>query len=150
MNKVVAHLRGGKLVKGFTGVVPIDDPDSLLKWNPVSLPEHIPVRVAGSGEVVKVPQGDLKALFFVKAFEGRAHSKEVKNFETGPSTGGLWVRVKFYDNEWTEGVAPNSILFLSGPGFFLKPPDPHSNNEMVYVVKSSLVEFLVRGVRYTY
>ncbi len=150
LNRVVAHLRGGKLVKGYTGVVPVDDPDALVKRTEVSLPLEIPVRKLESDDVVKLPLETLKALFFVKTFEGRKSEFELKHFESGPSVGGLWVRVKFYDNEWIEGLMRNSMHLLTDPGFFLKPPDSQSNNEILYVVKASLADFMVRGVRYTY
>ena len=106
--------------------------------------------MADSTSVAKFSQESLKALFFVKSFEGHALQEEIKHFKNGPPIAGLWVRLRFYDKEFTEGVVRNSLHFLNGSGFFLKPPDPHSNNEMLYVVKSSLVEFMVRGVRYTY
>jgi hypothetical protein len=56
------------------------------------------------------------------------------------------VRVKFFDQEYLEGVLRNSAQLLVDPGFFLKPPDLQSNNEILYVIKSSLVDFRVLGV----
>ena len=34
-------------------------------------------------------------------------------------------------------------------GFYLKPPDPNSNNRIMYVVKSALKDFTVLGVQYS-
>jgi len=85
---------------------------------------------------------------FVKTFEGQIRSDEVKSFELGPFMKGVWVRLKSYDNETTEGIIRNIQDSLLVPGFFLNPPDPWSNNELLYVVKNSVSEFLVRGVRY--
>jgi hypothetical protein len=86
----------------------------------------------------------------VKSFEGRKDYDEVKFFETHPPIEGLWVRLTFYDNETYEGVVRNSLHYLNSPGFFLKPPDPQSNNSVVYVVKAALVDFRVLGVKATY
>ncbi len=144
--KVVAHLREGKLIKGYADAVPAASLQALLHQDPEALPQEIGVRLVDSNNLISVPLGSLKALFFVKSFEGRAQYKEIKFFNTHPPVEGLWVRVKFFDGESFEGVLHNSIHYLIYPGFFLRPPDPQSNNEAVYVVKASLVEFRVLGL----
>lgn len=148
--KVVAHLRDHKLIKGYTDAVPVSNLETLVKGEPVALPRIIAVRPAKSRQKVSFPLASLKALFFVKSFEGHSEYREIKFFQTHPPIEGLWVRLKFYDNEFTEGVVRNSLDHLVNAGFFLKPPDPESNNEIIYVVKASLVEFQVLGVKATY
>ncbi len=144
--KVVARLRNGKTVKGYVESIPTSDFDALLREPSLSLPREIGVRSADSNEALSLPLDSLKALFFVKTFDGRKEDKEIKFFEKNPPIKGLWVRVKFYDHEFLEGVVRNSLQYLVEPGFFLKPPDLQSNNEILYVVKSSLVDFRVLGV----
>lgn len=146
--KVVAHLRSGKLVKGYLEL-PFEGGAIDLKHKAVPLPDRIAVR-AESGGAVEIEVDELKALFFVKRFEGRKEYREVKFFTITPDIEGLWVKVKFYDNEVTEGVVHNSLSFITNPGFFLKPPDPLSNNEITYIIKSSLIEFRVLGVKSSY
>jgi len=136
-------------VKGHTVSLPSADFESLLH-QPIELPPEIEVQAVESGQAVSLALQSLKALFFVKSFEGRSEYREIKFFNTHPPIRGLWVRVKFYDSEALEGVVHNSMRFLVEPGFFLKPPDPNSNNEIVYVVKTSLIDFCVLGVRTTY
>lgn len=148
--KVVAHLRGGKLVKGYTDAVPVSDLEALMQEGTVALPRTITVRPAESRKTVTLALNSLKALFFVKTFEGHKEYKEIKFFDADPPIDGLWVRLTFLDKESTEGVVRNSLDVLVNRGFFLKPPDPHSNNEIVYVVKDSLAEFRVLGVRREY
>jgi len=148
--KVVAHRTDGSLIKGYTDGVPAFYTDSLHKQQPALPPEKIELRMADSGDKVKVKLTDLKAMFFVKSFEGSKQYNEVKFFKAHPLVEGLWVRLKFSDNESTEGVIYNSMHYLVNPGFFLKPPDPHSNNQIVYVLRSSLRDFRVLGVRGTY
>ncbi len=147
---MVARLRDGKLVKGYTDAVPVSDDDTLIRDQSIALPSEIGLRSAESGSVISVPLDTLKALYFVKTFEGRKEYDEVKFFETHPPIEGLWVRLTFYDNETYEGVVRNSLHYLMNPGFFLKPPDPQSNNNVVYVVKTSIVDFRVLGVKATY
>lgn len=147
--KVVAHVRQGKLVKGYLELPP-EAANLDLKQQAIPLPDHISIRSESGKEVETVDVHELKALFFVKRFEGRREYREVKFFTVTPEIEGLWVRVKFYDSETIEGVVRNSIDFLVNPGFFFKPPDPLSNNEITYVVKNSLVEFRILGVKSSY
>lgn len=148
--KVVAHLRGGEILKGFTDSLPNGDVDALLSEDPISLPTKITLQPPDSKKPVSVSIQSLKALFFVKTFEGSKDYKEIKFFHAHPPIEGLWVRVRFDDNEATEGIVHNSLHHLVQSGFFLKPPDPQSNNQVVYIVKESLREFRVLSVRETY
>ncbi len=144
--KVVARLRNGSILKGFLDTIPVSDFETLLKENSCTLPREFGLRSPESGQTHPLSLENLKALFFVKTFEGRKEYKEVKFFEKNPPIKGLWVRVKFYDNEFLEGVVRNSAHYIVDPGFFLKPPDLQSNNEILFVVKNSLIDFRVLGV----
>jgi Family of unknown function (DUF6982) len=148
--KVVAHLSNGELLKGYFDQSVERDLESLIRQRKLTFPVEIPIRPAESDKIVAVPRDSLKALFFVKTFEGRKDYKEVKFFQAHPPIEGLWVQVTFKDGEVTEGVLYNSLHYIVEPGFFLKPPDPQSNNEFVYVLKGSLTEFRVLGVRSSY
>lgn len=148
--KVVAHKSDGTVVKGYTAGVPGFYKDSLHKQKPTPPPNSLELELADSGKKVKLKVATLKALFFVKTFEGSHGYNEIKFFTAHPLLQGLWVRLTFADKECTEGVIYNSLHFLNDRGFFLKPPDPQSNNDIVYVLKSSLREFRVLGVRNTY
>jgi uncharacterized protein DUF6982 len=148
--KVVAHLSNGELLKGYFDSSVERDLEGLIRKRMLSLPIEIPIRRADSNQMVPVRRDALKALFFVKTFEGRKDYKEVKFFQAHPPLEGLWVQVTFRDGEVTEGVLHNTLHYLVEPGFFLKPPDPQSNNEFVYVLKGSLDDFRVLGVRSSY
>jgi len=125
--KAVIHLADKTLIKGYledeAGVWggPIAPADS-------ALPEEFEFRLLdGTSATIRLNQA--KAVFFVPEFPG------------------LWVRLRFADNEVTEGLVHNSLALLMAPGFFLKPPDPHSNNRMVYALKKHLVNFEVLGLK---
>ncbi len=148
--KVVAHLRDGRLVKGHTDALPSLKLEELLRNGPHPLPQQITLRTESGRKDISIPLDSLKALFFVKSFEGRTEYQEIKFFDSHPPVEGLWVRIRFFDGEASEGVVHNSLHYLTSPGFFLKPPDPESNNEYVYVLKSSLTDFRVLGVRSTF
>ena len=148
--KVVAHLRDGNLIMGYTDIVAPDTLEELLQQGPFPLPEQVPLRTTGARQAQAIDLESLKALFFVKSFEGRDQYQELKFFDAHPPVLGLWVRIKYFDGEASEGVVHNSLHYLMNPGFFLKTPDPHSNNKLIYVLKSSLVDFRVLGVRSSY
>jgi hypothetical protein len=135
--KVIARKLNGEILKGYMETVP-----ELSGEDDISI-------ISLTEEVIKIPKQELKALFFVRKFSGNREYSEIKFFESQPKIDGLWVRVIFYDNELIEGIVSNSIRFLMEDGFYLKPPDPNSNNRIMYVVKSALKDFTVLGVQYS-
>jgi hypothetical protein len=148
--KVVVHNADGTVLKGYMESAPALELDVLLGQSPKPFPKSIALRAIGTNVRLEVDISNAKAVFFVKTFEGRRDYNEVKFFVNGPSIQGIWVQVRFKDNEYLEGVIHNSMHHLVDSGFFLKPPDPNSNNEMVYILKSSIVDYRVLGVRTTY
>ena len=135
--KVIARKVDGEILKGYIEAIPdLAEADSITV---LSLTEQL----------IKIPKPEMKALFFVRKFSGNKEYSEVKFFESQPKIDGLWVRLTFYDLELIEGIVANSIQFLIDDGFYLKPPDPNSNNRLMYVVKSALKEFTVLGVQYS-
>ena len=148
--KVVAHKKSGQLLKGYAELpVPVEV-TPLSSHGPVVLPKSIDVTPEDGGKPVHVSVDSLKAVFFVKTFEGDSTYSETRFFNPEPRIEGLWVHVTFQDGEATEGIIHNSIGFLNEPGFLLKPPDLQSNNQAVYVLKNALSEFRVVGVRTSY
>lgn len=148
--KIVAHLRTGKLLKGYADLPLPTDNNGVVATVPVSLPKQISVEVLDGGRKHALAMSALKALFFVKSFQGNSQYSEIKFFNGEPKIEGLWVHLTFSDNEKTEGIVHNSLAFLTDPGFLMKPPDPNSNNQAVYVLKESLTHFRVVGVRANY
>jgi hypothetical protein len=147
--KIVAHANDGRLIKGFLdqNIESLPSPDGVPR--PAALPEQLILRSTdGTNHSVKLKE--LKAIFFVKSFEGSKQYTETKFFSAHPVLEGIWARLHFNDTETIEGVIYNSLHFLTSDGFFLKPPDPHSNNQMMYVLKNSLRDFRIMGVRNTY
>jgi hypothetical protein len=137
--KVVVRKLDGGILKGYVDPVP----------EPVSSKEDKITITSLTEEPIHVPKSEIKALFFVRKFSGNKDYSEVKFFESQPPIDGLWVRLHFSDNEAIEGIVANSMNFLVEDGFYLKPPDPNSNNRLMYVVKSALKEFTVLGVQYS-
>ena len=90
------------------------------------------------GEERLVPFTEVKAVFFVRSFTGDRKRQEKRAFGPGSPRFGTTVRVTFLDGEVmlgrSAGYRPEER------GFYLKPADPDSNNEIVYVPQSSVRE----------
>jgi hypothetical protein len=98
-----------------------------------------------SGNVVAVDLRDIKAVYFVREFSD-SEVMSRKTFTTRPRTEGLWVRLKFKDNEVIEGVMPNDLAQNPSEGFLINPPDLRSNTQRVFVPRASLTSVTVIAV----
>jgi len=138
---VVVHRRDGSLIKGLLDWDAVINPLTL----PPPLPESLHIRGSASTEVSTIQISEAKAVFFVKQHEGAFDHDEVKFFSDMAATD-LWIRIRFADGEVLEGQTHNDTRLLLDPGIWLRPFDSTGNNILVYVPKSSVVEFHVMGV----
>jgi hypothetical protein len=91
-------------------------------------------RIMDGGATYEVDVTKLKALFFVRDFEGNAAYNEKKGFFARQNHGKKCM-VEFKDGEVLFGY---TLSYTSqGLGFFVFPGDPGSNNEKVFVVHAS-------------
>ena len=118
-NKVVAHYRDGRILKGLS----VDVDSSKASCH---------VRASG-GPAVEVKLADLKALYLVRDLEGDPGRHESIRVTPGDSRlhGSTLVTLQFPDGEKLVGLMnrypPNR------PYFFLIPVDPNSNNIRILV-----------------
>ena len=87
---------------------------------------------------VAVSVGSLKAIFFVKSFEGDSSHQVNYSFERAGGQGRK-MRVRFNDGELMAGLTMG--YNAKKQGFFLIPADPHGNNHRVYVLNSAVAKF---------
>lgn len=99
-----------------------------------------------SGNVVAIELKDIKAVYFVREFGDSSESLSRKTFTTRPRTEGLWVRLKFKDNEVLEGMMPNDLSLTTAEGFLINPPDLRSNTQRIFVPRSALESLTVLAV----
>ena len=86
-----------------------------------------------------VPVSQLKAVFFVRDFNGNPSYQERKSFVVRGQ--GRRVEVNFTDAETILGTTLNYRPDCQG--FFVSPADPSSNNTRIYVVSKAVrVRFL--------
>lgn len=127
-NRVIARFLDGSLVRGTT-----------FDFAPTKTSFH----VDDGRETRVIDIGDLKALFFVRDFEGDAAYHEKKGFFS-PHFHGKKVMVEFLDGEVLFGY---TLSYTSrGLGFFVFPGDPESNNEKVFIVHGATRRIKLRSV----
>jgi hypothetical protein len=121
-NRIVARFADGRVLKGTT-----------QDFAPAKDAFHV-ITSEGGAQPIKVPLADLKAVFFVKDLIGNPHYNDSKEFlRTLPGTR---LRVTFIDGEEIVGASP--AYQPDGPGFFIVPADPQSNNDRVFVVAKAV------------
>jgi len=118
-HKVVATMKDGTVKKGMT--------DNFAPHRPVF---HIEL---DDGTQEDVELESLKALFFVKEFQGKKERQY--KYRNIPAWSGRKLKVLFADGESIIGYALE--YDASKSGFFLTPADVKGNNERVYIVASS-------------
>jgi hypothetical protein len=98
-----------------------------------------------SGNVVAIDLRDIKGVYFVREF-GDSDALSRKTFTSRPRTEGLWVRLKFKDNEVLEGMMPNDLSLTTAEGFLVNPPDLRSNTQRIFVPRTALESLTVLAV----
>lgn len=98
-----------------------------------------------SGNVVGIDLRDIKGVYFVREFTD-SESLSRKTFTSRPRTEGLWVRLKFKDNEVLEGMMPNDLTQSTPEGYLVNPPDMRSNTQRIFVPRSALESLTVLAV----
>jgi hypothetical protein len=98
-----------------------------------------------SGTLVAVDLKEVKSVHFVRDF-GDADEPNRKTFTTRPRTEGLWVRLRFKDNDVMEGMMPNDLTQLIAEGFMINPPDTRSNTQRIFVPRHALLSLTVLAV----
>ena len=129
--KIVVRFLNGEVVKGYT--------NNFFPNKPVF--KVTPLNAHNPSETRTVQIKDLKALFFVRDFNGTPSYNEDKSFPHDKHHPGRKIEITFHDNEMlvgtTFGYDPNR------PGFFLHPVDSQSNNERIFAVSAA-----VKKIRY--
>lgn len=121
-NKVVVRFRDGRIIKGFTH-----------DFNPNREIFHV-TEAQDRENVIEISTSLLKAVFFVKTFEGNKNHRSTEDFtvESLKNVPGLKVKITFSDGEVTygstHGYAPER------KGFFIFPADKESNNDRAFVI----------------
>jgi len=98
-----------------------------------------------AGTVVAIDLREIKGVYFVREF-GDSESLNRKTFTSRPRAEGLWVRLRFKDNEVLEGLMPADLTQNTPEGFLINPPDQRSNTQRIFVPRSALESLTVLAV----
>ena len=131
MNNVVAHFKDGRILKGTSLAVDPNRP-------------AFPLRPS-NGKAIEVVFKDLKALFFVRSFEGDSSYTDAAEPAAGDprSRGSTLVKLEFDDGEVLTGLVnayPPIKQF-----FYMNPADHASNNIRILVNRGAVRSMDVVG-----
>lgn len=119
-NRIVVRFKDSALLKGTVSAF-----SPFHKFFRLELP---------GGDVVTVDMDKIKAMFFVKSFEG--NKKYTYKYEDELFWVGDKVMVTFHDGEKLIGYTQQ--LDCSPRGFFITPADLKGNNKYVFASKSAI------------
>lgn len=136
--KVILRFVDGKMLKGFVRDLKLAE-------------DHLFIEDESSHQL-KVRLKELKAIFFVRRFEGDRTYQEKKTF-AGTPPNSKRVFVKFRDGEnmmgFIEGELPWERGFflesMKEKGFYIVPVDEGSNNVKVLIITSAVQDVAMIG-----
>lgn len=126
MNKIVVHFAGGRILKGVTS----DFAATKTSFHLTSKDDH--------NKTDMINLHGLKAVFFVKDFEGDPEHTYMHECDDSQRVFGTKFRVHFKDGEEFVGVAMG--YHKDKPGFFMTPCDLNCNTIRAFVIN----EFIAR------
>jgi hypothetical protein len=132
LKKVVTVQLDGTVIRGYI------NPSGLGHEENLSL-------LTQEGERREIPLQQIRCVYFVREFTP-SYLPSRKEFLSRPKLDGLWVRLKFHDNDVIEGVVPNDLLALLDSGVHITPPDMHGDTLRMFIPRSALSEMKVLGV----
>ncbi len=130
--KVVVWLLDRTHLKGYL------NPSALVRAEAIDL-------LTPDGEHESIPMPTVKSVYFVREFP-ETFQPERKVFLSRPKLDGLWVRLRFRDEDVMEGIVANDLLDLLDNAVQLTPPDLHGNTLRLFIPRSALAEMKVLGV----
>jgi hypothetical protein len=125
LQKVVARFRDGKIIKGFTRNFFANK--DLFHVSPPDNPY-------GEGKIIRMRE--LKAVFFVRDFNGKPDYRERRKYKSEDSPFGRRVEIRFSDGDVQVGATMG--YSLERVGFFITPADPGSNNRKIFAISTAV------------
>lgn len=130
--KVVVRFLNRNVVRGYL------NPSKLGASESVDL-------LTPEGEQRSFDVSEVRSIYFVREFSDD-YEPERKAFLSRPKLDGLWVLLKFRDDETIEGVVPNDLLSLLDRGVQITPPDLHGTTLRIFIPRTALTQMTVLGV----
>jgi hypothetical protein len=131
--KVVVETFDGRRLPGYVNPRQFDRAEGMQLLDP-------------AGEVQELAWKDVKVAWFVRDWEDEPARPDRTAFLRRPRLEGLWVRLRFRDNETLEGVIVNDLLNSSPHGYLFTPPDLHGAHQKAFVPRAALAAMEVLAV----
>jgi hypothetical protein len=123
--KIIARFTDGRVLKGTT-----------TNFNEAARDFVLILAGEGPPQAVAVEMRPLKALYFVRDFEGDASRKDDWSFRSNQPYAGRRIEVTFNDGEVIAGSTPDYNPAM--PGFFVFPAGAQSNTIKVFALASGI------------
>jgi hypothetical protein len=126
-NKIVVKFKDGNIIKGWS-----------TDFGPNKEIFHLHPQEEYGKDVLEITVSSLKAIFFVKDFQGNKDYKKVRTFEGQPKgiPSQRKIIVIFKDGENFYGTCHS--YEPERKGFFVYPIDPKDNNDRVFVASPAI------------
>ncbi len=131
--KVVVETFDGRRLPGYVNPRQLDRSEGMQVLDP-------------AGEVQELEWKDVKVAWFVRDWEDEPARPDRTAFLRRPRLEGLWVRLRFRDNETLEGVIVNDLLNASPHGYLFTPPDLNGVHQKAFVPRAALSAMEVLAV----
>lgn len=99
-----------------------------------------------AGQLRQLPWKNVKVAWFVRDWEEAPARPAPLVFPRRPRLEGLWVRVRFRDEEMLEGMLVNDLLRQSGHGYLVSPPELDGVQQKAFIPKQALAAMEVLSV----
>ncbi len=117
--KVVVQLLDRTALKGYL------NPNGLAQAAKLDL-------LTTEGEHRTIDVSSLRTIYFVRELD-EPFALERKTFLSRPKLNGLWVRLRFIDEDVIDGLVPSDLVELLDSGIQLTPPDVHGNTVRMFI-----------------
>ena len=131
--KVVVETFDGRRVPGYVNPRQFDREEGFALLDP-------------AGEMQQLAWKDVKVAWFVRDWEDEPARPDRTAFLRRPRLEGLWVRLRFRDNDTLEGVIVNDLLNSSPHGYLFTPPDLSGVHQKAFVPRAALSAMEVLAV----
>ncbi len=131
--KVIVETFSGERLRGYLNPRHFDSEEGLELLDP-------------AGAVRQLTWKDVKVAWFVRDWDEPPGRPNQSAFLRRPKLEGLWVRLKFRDNETLEGVIVNDLLHQSAHGYLFTPPDLNGSHQKAFVPRAALSALEVLAV----
>lgn len=131
--KIVVETFDNRSLRGYLNPRRFDRPEGFEFLDP-------------GGQRQQLAWNEVKIAWYVRDWEDPPPRPERLVFLRRPRLEGLWIRLRFRDQEVMEGLVVNDLLLSSEQGYVITPPDLNGQAQKAFVPRAALAAFEVLAV----